>query len=81
MTTIAGTNGFMDSFYQSTGKFDASADGYAMGVTLLVLLTGWPAVDPGVGHVVDRCDVEEEEIAARAHERAQWPDAVARGVY
>ena len=81
MTTIAGTNDFMDNYYQSTGRFDASADGYAMGVTLLVLLTCLPAIHPVQGHVVDRCDVEEEEIAALADARARWPDAVAREVY
>ena len=81
MTSIAGTNGFMDNYYQSTGRFDASADGYAMGVTLLVLLTCFPAIHPVQGHVVDRCDVEEEEMAALADARAQWPEAVAREVY
>ena len=27
MTTIAGTNGFMDTYYVSTKRFDALADG------------------------------------------------------
>jgi len=83
MTTIAGTNGFMDDYYQDTGRFDASADGYAMGVTLLVLLTCFRAIDPVHGHVVrgGRCDVEEEEIATLADARARWPDAAAREVY
>ena len=81
MTTIAGTNGFMDDHYQTTGRFDASADGYAMGVTLLVLLTCMPAIHPLLGHVVDRCDVEEEDIASLADKRAQWPEEVAREVY
>ena len=81
MTTIAGTNGFMDNYYMSTGRFDASADGYAMGVTLLVLLTCMPAIDPVRGNIVDRCDVEEEEIVSLADGRAQWPAEVAREVY
>jgi hypothetical protein len=33
MTTISGTNGFMDTYYMSTGKFDAMAEGYVKGVT------------------------------------------------
>ena len=81
VTTISGTNGFMDTYYTSTGRFDASADGYAMGVTLLVLLTCMPAIDPVRGHIVDRCDVEEEEIVSLADGRAQWPAEVAREVY
>ena len=81
VTAIAGTNGFMDNYYTSTGRFDASADGYAMGVTLLVLLTCMPAIDPVRGHIVDRCDVEEGEIVSLADGRARWPAEVAREVY
>ena len=52
-----------------------------LGVTLLVLLTCMPAIDPVRGHIVDRCDVEEEEIVSLADGRAQWPAEVAREVY
>jgi serine/threonine protein kinase len=81
MTTLAGTNGFMDNFYMSTGRFDASCDGYAMGVTLLVLLTRWPAVDEAHGDIFGRCFDSEEEIVALAHAEADWPRDVAAEVY
>ena len=81
MTTLAGTNGFMDPFYTSTGRFDASCDGYAMGVTLLVILTRWPAVDESHGPIFGRCFDNEEEIVALAHAGADWPRDVAAEVY
>ena len=58
-TSIAGTNGYMDDYYQSTGRFDAAADGYAIGVSILVTLTGWAAVDPAEGHIIGRCEVDD----------------------
>lgn len=39
-TQLAGTKGFLDPNYMQTGHFDASADGYALGVTILMCLTG-----------------------------------------
>ena len=46
MTTIAGTNGYIDDNYLASGRYDEAADGFAMGVTLLVILTGRRATDP-----------------------------------
>lgn len=34
VSSIAGTNGYLDDAYVNHGIFDASADDYAMGVTL-----------------------------------------------
>ena len=77
VTSIAGTNGYIDVHYQQTGRYDVMCDAYSMGVTVLVTLTGWPAVDADVGHIVDRCYVEESDVGSIADERAQWPGAVA----
>ena len=43
-----------------------------MGVTVLVTLTGWPAVDADVGHIVDRYYEEESYVGSITDERAQW---------
>ena len=75
-TSIAGTNGYLDDYYLTTGRFDEIADAYAVGVTLLVLLSGSAAVDPVQGHIVGRCDVDD--VREVADERAQWPSAVAQ---
>jgi serine/threonine protein kinase len=77
-TSIAGTIGYLDDYYQNGGRFDEKADGYAVGVTLLVLLMGRPAVVEGE-HIIGRCDVED--VGEVADERAQWPSAVAQEVH
>lgn len=77
VTSIAGTNGYMDVHYQTTGRYDVMCDAYSMGVTVLVTLTGWPAVDSALGHIVGRCEVEESAVMSIADGRAQWPEAVA----
>jgi hypothetical protein len=81
-TSIAGTNGYLDDFYHNTGRFDEKADGYAVGVTLLVLLTGRPAVDAERGHIIGLCEVDDSnEVALVSDVRAQWPRAVAEEVH
>jgi hypothetical protein len=78
VTTIAGTNGYIDRHYEHTGRYDVMCDTYSMGVAVLVTLTGWPAVDAAVGHIMDRYYVEEDsDVRFITDERAQWPDAVA----
>ena len=57
MTSVAGTNGFLDDYYLTTGRFDEAADGYAVGVVLLMVLTGRPAVDPVLGPIIGHCEV------------------------
>ena len=82
MTTVAGTHGFVDEHYTHTGQFDEACDGFAMGVTLLVLLTRLPAVDPVHGPIDGRCDVDDaDEVMALADAAAQWPRAVAVAVH
>ena len=63
-SSIAGTNGYLDGYYLTTGRFDEIADAYAVGVTLLVLLSGSAAVDPVQGHIIGRCDLDDvSEVA------------------
>ena len=69
----------MDDYYLTTGRFDEIADAYAVGVTLLVLLSGLAAVDPVQGHIIGRCEVDDVSLVA--DERAQWPSAVAQEVH
>ena len=77
VNSIAGTNGYMDVHYQTTGRYDVMCDAYSMGVTVLATLTGWPAVDSALGHIVGRREVEESDVGSIADERAQWLEAVA----
>jgi hypothetical protein len=60
LTSIAGTNGYIDGHYEHTVRYDVMCDTYSMGVTVLVTFTGCSAVDVDVGHIVDRCCVEED---------------------
>jgi len=69
---LAGTHGFIDPHYSQTGQFDASADGYAVGVTMMMALTARPAYDASET-IVDRCcRVSAAIVADRA---AGWPSA------
>ena len=81
MTSIAGTNGYVDAHFAATGRFDKEADCYSMGVTAQQVLTGWHANDAAAGHIVGRCTVEEDEVASIADVSAQWPEDVAIQVH
>jgi vacuolar-type H+-ATPase subunit H len=82
VTSVAGTNGYLDENYLGTGRFDESADGYAMGVVMLMLLTGRPAVDPIQQPIVGHCDVEDSEVLSLSDGNAgEWPIAVAAGLH
>ena len=82
MTTIAGTNGYIDDNYQVSGRYDESADGFAMGVTLLVILTGRRATDPVRGHIIGQCEVDDaSEVAEIVDARAGWPREVSVEVH
>ena len=54
-----------------------------MGVTLLVLLTGRPAVDPMRGHIIGQCDVEDRarDVPRLSDTTARFPSAVAVEVH
>jgi len=83
VTSVAGTNGFLDDYYLTTGRFDEAADGYAVGVVLLMVLTGRPrrrrpAVDPVLGPIIGHCEVEDSsEVVSLSDPTAQWPITVA----
>jgi len=79
---ISGTNGYMDQQYLAQGQFDKLADGYAMGIALLVILTRWRAIEPEAGHIHARCldRGEHEHVVTIAHQRAGWSRQVATEV-
>ena len=82
VTTVAGTHGFMEQGYEMHGRFDKLADGYAMGVTLLVLITRWPPFDADHGTIFGRCFNKRAEIVSMARQHAaQWPRDVAQEIY
>ncbi len=60
---------YLDDYYLTTGRFDEKAYAFAVGVTLMVLLSGSSAVDPVQGHIVGRCDVDD--VREVADDRAQ----------
>ena len=72
---LAGTHGFIDPHYSQTGKYDTSADGYAVGVTLMMALTSRPAYD-AAETIVDRCCRATAEIVADP--AAGWPSKIAQ---
>jgi serine/threonine protein kinase len=61
-TSIAGTNGFIDEYYQRTGRLDVKSDAYSMGVTLPIILTGWPVFDEDFGDIAGRCEVDGNQV-------------------
>ena len=62
---LVGTPGFIDPLYSDSGRLDKFTDGYAMGVTYLIALTGLAAV-PAKEHV---CDLR------LLHSSPEWPKA------
>eukprot|EP00961_Rhodomonas_salina_P177826 2398059-Rhodomonas_salina.1 len=71
LTQVGGTNGFIDPKYMQTGHCEPASDAYSLGVTVLVLLTGWEAYEAGEDTVYDRCDGREAQEVADP--RALWP--------
>jgi len=53
----------LNSQYQNTGRFDAPADGYAMGVTFLMILTGRHAFEGGET-LIDFCTGRGADVLA-----------------
>jgi serine/threonine protein kinase len=80
-TSIGGTNGFMDEYYTRTGRFDVKSDTYSMGVTLLIILTGWPVFDEELGDITGRCEVDGRQVMTIVDQRAEWPPEVAREMH
>ena len=74
---LVGTPGFLDPNYQNTGRFDESCDGYALGVTLLMLLTGRRAWE-GQETLIDFCTERNADMLADPH--CHWPSEAAEEV-
>jgi serine/threonine protein kinase len=81
VVSIAGTDGFIDEYYQRTGRLDVKADAYSMGVTLLIILTGWPVFDEELGGIAGRCEVDGSQVMDIADQQADWPPEVAREMH
>ncbi|KAJ1476723.1 kinase-like domain-containing protein [Baffinella frigidus] len=81
-TQVAGTSGFIDHHYQTTGRFDASCDGFSFGVVLLMLFTGRPSFDnsEGVwgGTLIDSCMGRAADVLRDLS--CGWPLSVAEEV-
>ena len=71
----------MDEFYRNTGVYDAKSDAYSMGVTLLIILTGYPVFHERFGPIVRRCEVEANRVMTIVDQSAQWPQEVAREMH
>lgn len=86
--------GFVDPAYQQTGRLDASSDGYALGVCLLMCITGWPALDISQREpvLVNRCHEvltfsgraddtpSDQSIREIADLKCGWPCAVLKAL-
>ena len=75
---LVGSVGFIDPIYANTGQYSQQTDGYAMGVTLLVCLTGRHANDA----LDAAADMLEDPTRAGASgapldPQTDWPAAVA----
>jgi len=62
---LVGSNGYVDPHVLQTGRYDKKNDGYALGVTMLQVLTNWPVMDEALGdegHVIVRCSERGLEV-------------------
>ena len=62
---LVGSNGYVDPCVLRSGRYDKKNDGYAFGVTMLQVLTGWPVDDQELGDngcIIDRCSERGLEI-------------------
>ena len=74
--TLVGTAGYVDPLYANTGHYSQMTDGYALGISLLVCLTGKPALEAldaseGMLEEPSRSDVNAFDP------QAGWPEEVA----
>ena len=74
---LVGTPGFIDPLYSDSGQFSELTDGYAMGISLLMCLTGRPAVGL-LDATIDALEEPTLRTAAAATDgTAAWPEHVA----
>ena len=75
---LVGSVGFIDPLYANTGQYSQQTDGYAMGVTLLVCLTGRHAND-ALDMAADMLEdpARAAESGAPLDHQTDWPAAVA----
>ena len=82
---VCHTTGYADPLITSGGGFSERTDAYAVGVTLLVCLSGRPAVRGNDG-IFDAIEEDHEQIfgeidpPALADSRVGWPAAVCRAL-
>lgn len=78
-TSLVGTAGFLDPLYANTGQYSQLTDGFAMGVTLLVVLTGRPALE-----AMESCEgaLEDPSLAPTCVDPTAgvWPEGTSRGL-
>jgi interleukin-1 receptor-associated kinase 1 len=81
MTThnLAGTNGYIDPLYADSGQYSQTTDAYAMGVTLLVVLSGRRAPQAKKDADDTLEDLTDGAALQRALDSAAgWPEPAAR---
>ena len=70
---IAGTPGYLDPLYLSSGQYSQTTDAYAFGVTILICLTGMPAPQAMELEMLEHVSFAPRSVDTSAH----WPDNVA----
>ena len=75
---VTGTPGFLDPLVVNAGQHSELTDGFALGVTLLMVLTARVAV--GLLEACEEALEEPQEASSVADDTAGWPDAVASEV-
>ena len=82
--SLVGTAGFVDPLYANTGHFSQLTDGFALGVTALVVFTGLPALDPTGVHAMDACEpmLEDPSHAPSYADpmAGPWPETLSVGL-
>ncbi|KAJ1478814.1 kinase-like domain-containing protein [Baffinella frigidus] len=76
-TQVAGTSGFIDQNYQTTGHFDESCDGFSFGVVLLMLFTGRKTHEKNLT-LIESCMGRSADLLRDL--RCGWPLPVAEEV-
>jgi serine/threonine protein kinase len=72
-SVIAGTRGFIDPLFITSGQYSQMTDAYAFGVTILVCLTGMPAPQAMELEMLEHVSFAPRSVDTSAH----WPDNVA----